>query len=135
LTAAISAWQNKIKFEEDELSKKTLEKLKLIKRKIFSDERITPLLAKEFKLLDSLNSAIPLPSIEIGLIDGIKLLICILEKLPKSSYGILLNEVSVTYRNLMLSSLGLKEKPMVESGIQFLPKKIVTDSRLVNIKK
>jgi len=135
LTAAISAWQNKIKFEEDEISKKTLEKLKLIKKKIFSDKRNITFLAKEFKLLDSLNSTTALSSVEIGLLDGIKLLICILEKLPKSSYGILLNEVSITHKNLMLSSLGLKEKPMVENGIQFLPKKIVTDSRLVNIKK
>jgi len=138
LTAAISAWENKIKYGKDEISETTLEKLVEIKRKVFQDERFYPFLGKELALIDSFNfsnTTINTIDVEIGLIDGFKLLICILEKLPKSSYGILLHDVSVFYDNLLQTKLGIQKKSVTGNMIQFFPKKIATDSRLVNIKE
>jgi len=62
-------------------------------------------------------------------------LICILEKLPKSSYGVLLDDVSIFYNNLLKTKLGLTKQSLTDNIIQFSPKKINTDSRLVNIKE
>jgi hypothetical protein len=137
LTAAISAWQRKIKFGGDENSKSTLEKLQRIKDKIFSNENFRSLLSMELLFLDSNNfSEIETKNIdiEVGLIDGLKLLTCILEKLPKSSYGALLDEISNFHDVILEKKLGLKKSSLLENSIQFYPKKINTDSRLVNIK-
>lgn len=137
LTAAISAWQRKIKFGGDENSKSTLEKLQRIKDKIFSNENFRSLLSMELLFLDSNNfSEIETKNIdiEVGLIDGLKLLTCILEKLPKSSYGALLDEISNFHDFILEKKLGLKKSSLLENSIQFYPKKINTDSRLVNIK-
>ena len=60
--------------------------------------------------------------------------ICILEKLPKSSYGTLLGEISEFYNNLLNSKFGIKSPSITKNGIQFSPKKITTDSRLAGIK-
>ena len=136
LSAAISAWQKKIKLDvDDEASKLILKKLIKIKKTIFSENFFHSLLAKELSLIDSyffLNSE--KQNIEIGILDGLKLLICVLEKLPKNSYGPLLEEVSDFYNNIVLVKLGVKKQSLFENIIQFSPKKIKTDSRLVNIK-
>lgn len=137
LTAAISAWKNKIKLENDESSEIMLEKLIGIKKTIFSDKITCSLLAKELILLDShifLPDQVQKIEIEIGVIDGLKLMMCLLEKLPKSSYGILLEEVWCFYNDLFLSKLGIKKQSLGENMIQFSPKNITTESRLVNIK-
>jgi hypothetical protein len=137
LTAAISAWRNKTKLENDESSEIMLEKLINIKENIFSDKITLSLLAKEFILLDShifSTDSVQKIEIEIGVIDGLKLLMCLLEKLPKSSYGILLDEVWCFYNYLVISKLGIKKRSLGENMIQFSPKSITTDSRLVNIK-
>jgi len=113
------------------------EKLKKIKETIFSDEIIDTFLAKELTFLDaSLFSETKKANTDflIGNIDGIKLLICILEKLPKSSYGILLSEVSDFYNSLLVSKLGVKKISLSQTAIQFTPRKIDTDSRLAKIK-
>lgn len=73
--------------------------------------------------------------IEVGLIDGLKLLTCILEKLPKSSYGALLDEITTFHDIILEKKLGLKKSSLLENSIQFYPKKINTDSRLVNIRE
>lgn len=132
----ISMAKKKIKLDvDDEASKLILKKLIKIKKTIFSENFFHSLLAKELSLIDSyffLNSE--KQNIEIGILDGLKLLICVLEKLPKSSYGPLLEEVSDFYNNIVLVKLGVKKKSLFENVIQFSPKKINTDSRLVNIK-
>ena len=74
------------KYGKDEISETTLEKLVEIKGAVFQDERFYPFLGKELVLIDSFNfsnTTINTIDVEIGLIDGFKLLICILEKLPK----------------------------------------------------
>jgi len=138
LTAAISAWQNKIKYSRDETPIATLDKLVKLKKMIFKEERFYSFLSKELSLLDSYdfssNTVKPV-EIESGLLDGIKLLICILEKLPKSSYGVLLDDVSNFYNNLLRTKLGIKKQLLTDNIIQFSPRKISTDSRLVNIKE
>ena len=135
LTAAISAWEKKIEFDDDEISSKTLEKILRIKKIIFSDRKISLFLAKEFVFIDffSTNDSIS-PEAEIGYLDGLKLLICLLEKLPKSSYGTLLEKVSEIYNKVLFKKFGIKKQFLGENVIQFSPKKITTDSRLVNIK-
>jgi len=138
LTAAISAWQKKIEIGEDENSKFTLEKLKKIKDKVFSNDDFRSFLSKELLFLDSNNlSKIDSKNIdiEVGLIDGLKLLTCILEKLPKSSYGALLDEITTFHDIILEKKLGLKKSSLLENSIQFYPKKINTDSRLVNIRE
>jgi|AntRauMFilla1563_2_1112583.scaffolds.fasta_scaffold05815_3 hypothetical protein len=138
LTAAISAWQNKIRYSKDETPKTTLKKLVDLKKMIFKEERFYSFLSKELSLLDSydfLSNTIEPVEIDVGLLDGIKLLICILEKLPKSSYGVLLDDVSIFYNNLLKTKLGLTKQSLTDNIIQFSPKKINTDSRLVNIKE
>jgi len=135
LTAAISAWEKKIEFDDDEISSKTLEKILRIKKIIFSDRKISLFLAKEFVFIDffSTNDSIS-PEAEIGYLDGLKLLICLLEKLPKTSYGTLLEKVSEIYNKVLFKKFGIKKQFLGENVIQFSPKKITTDSRLVNIK-
>merc|ERR1712100_174957 len=116
LTAAISAWQKKI---------------------IFLNDNFRSSLSKELLFLDSYKFLVKESEnieFEIGFLDGLKLLICILEKLPKSSYGILLDEVSGCYDSIVEEKLGLKKFSLTQNAIQFNPKKISTDSRLVNIK-
>jgi hypothetical protein len=135
LTAAITAWEKKIEFEEDEVSAQTLERIKKIKKIIFSDKKISFLLAKEFVFIDFFNfEESKSPDVEIGCLDGLKLLICFLEKLPKSSYGTLLEKVSEIYGKVLFAKFGIKKQFLGENVIQFSPKKITTDSRLVNIK-
>jgi len=137
LTAAISAWQKKISFGEDDNSRSTLEKLLKTKKTIFSNENFQSSLSKELLFLDSYKFSgkeSKNVDFEIGFLDGLKLLICILEKLPKSSYGVLLDEVSECYGNIVREKLGLEKVSLVQNAIQFNPKKISTDSRLVNIK-
>lgn len=125
----------KIEFEEDEVSAQTLEKIKKIKKIIFSDKKISFLLAKEFVFIDFFNfEESKSPDVEIGCLDGLKLLICLLEKLPKSSYGTLLEKVSEIYDKVLFAKFGIKKQFLGENVIQFSPKKITTDSRLVNIK-
>merc|ERR1712216_411680 len=137
LTAAISAWKNKIRIDEDDTAKSTLERLTKIKKNVFSNDDIESLLAKELIMLDSFcfsetnNST---AEIESGILDGLKLLVCILEKLPKSSYGTLLGEISEFYNILLNSKFGIKSPSMTKNSIQFSPKKITTDSRLAGIK-
>merc|ERR1712100_137903 len=137
LTAAISAWQKKISLGEDETSRSTLEKLLKIKKIIFLNDNFRSSLSKELLFLDSYKFLVKESEnieFEIGFLDGLKLLICILEKLPKSSYGILLDEVSGCYDSIVEEKLGLKKFSLTQNAIQFNPKKISTDSRLVNIK-
>lgn len=135
LTAAITAWEKKIEDENDELSSKTLEKIKKIKKTVFSDKEINCLLAKEFVFIDFFDSNdLNSTNFEIGFIDGLKLLICILEKLPKSSYGVLLGKVSDIYKKILLVKFGIKKQIFGENVAQFFPKKITTESRLINIK-
>ena len=73
LSAAISAWQKKIKLDvDDEASKLILKKLIKIKKTIFSENFFHSLLAKELSLIDSyffLNSE--KQNIEIGILDGL----------------------------------------------------------------
>jgi len=138
LTAAISAWQNKIRYSKDETPETTLKKLVNLKKMIFKEEMFYSFLSKELSLLDSydfLSSKIKPVEIDVGLLDGIKLLICILEKLPKSSYGVLLDDISIFYNNLLKTKLGLTKQSLTDNIIQFSPRKINTDSRLVNIKE
>jgi hypothetical protein len=135
LTAAITAWEKKIEFENEEISSKTLEKIKKIKKVVFSDKEINCLLAKEFIFIDFFDSNDSnSTNFETGYIDGLKLFICILEKLPKSSYGILLGKVSDIYKKILIVNFGIKKQLFGENVAQFFPKKITTDSRLVNIK-
>jgi hypothetical protein len=137
LTAAISAWENKLKFEEDDNAKTTLKKLKKIKKTVFSDDLVNAFVAKELIFIDSFlfsGTKETAPDLVVENLDGIKLLICILEKLPKSSYGILLAEVSYFYNNLLKSKLGLKKMSLTDTAIQFSPRQINTDSRLAKIK-
>ena len=135
LTAAITAWEKKMENENDDLSSETLEKIKRIKQIAFSDKEINCLLAKEFVFIDFFDSNDPnSTNFEIGFIDGLKLLICILEKLPKSSYGILLGKVSDIYKKILSIKFGIKKQHFGKNVAQFFPKKIITDSRLVNIK-
>ena len=137
LTAAISAWKNKIRIDEDDTAKSTLERLTKIKKNVFSNDDIESLLAKELIMLDSFcfsETNCSTAEIESGILDGLKLLVCILEKLPKSSYGTLLGEISEFYNILLNSKFGIKSPSITKNGIQFSPKKITTDSRLAGIK-
>jgi hypothetical protein len=137
LNSAIIAWERKNKVKNDK--NEVYDDLIAIKNIISKNPGYEKNLPLELKYIDKAIQSKDKDSIseifDISLLEGMKLLICHIEKLPSSSYGPMLNEVykiyEINYRKLFKSS----NQELRDYNIQFKPSKIEKLSKIADIKK
>jgi len=139
LFASLIAWEKRISKEGQIDSNETYQKLLSIKSIFKESEKHQKLLANELKviqgeLIKDKKEKIS-TEIDIDSINGLKLLISQLEKLPSSSYGPLLTKVSKIYDEVVFQTYGIKSKGLHEQYSPFTPIPIKTKSRLVEIQQ
>jgi len=139
LFAALVAWEKKIGSDDQIANSDTYQKLSTIKEIFVNSEKHQSLLATELKTIQNFlgfeNNSNSQSTVGVDCITGLKLLISQLEKLPSSSYGPLLFQVSKFYNKVFFENYGIKNESLRSQNIVFIPKKIKTKSKLVEIQQ
>jgi len=137
LNSAIIAWGGE-KSRKNENSG-TYDSLLNIKNLISKNPKYQEMLSHEMKFLEksfgNKSDQDILNNFDPSFLDGIKLMICYLEKLPSSSYGSILLEITRIYNICFQNIFESKTQDIRDFDIQFTPKRVETQSRLAEIQK
>ena len=137
LNSAIIAWERKKSVKNKNAG--TYDSLLNIKNLISKNPKYQEMLPHEMKFLqkafENKSDQYILKIFDPSFLDGIKLIICYLEKLPSSSYGSILLEITGIYNICFQNIFKTKTQEIRDFNIQFTPKRVETQSRLAEIQK
>ena len=136
LYAALLAWRKKEESENFQIKVETYEKLKKVHEIFSGSQKHRFLLAQELLFLEKYldaktNSWTQSQKNQKDLIEGLKILISQLEKLPSNSYGILLQSTVEICNQILKTEFGSKIENLDNFKIFFPLNSIQNDSKLI----